>query len=127
MFIGCITFAAGSYGLFDLYDKYDKMEHTEGTVTYLKTEKTYRHRKIYYKHTAIIEYYTGRYKTRTSMQVYNPFISQGQGVTVWFNPQLPDEVVLPSEQGFVWSSLWIFSIICLFLGFVTSKNKHHKN
>lgn len=62
LFIGCVSLAAGSYNLYCLYDKSSKTEHTTGTVTHLKTEKTYRHRKISYRHTAHIRYETKNHK-----------------------------------------------------------------
>ena len=58
LFIGSISFIAGSYSLYRLYDKSNRMEHTVGVVTDLKTERIYRNRKVRYKHTARIEYKT---------------------------------------------------------------------
>ena len=37
LFIGSISFIAGSYSLYRLYDKSNRMEHTVGVVTDLKT------------------------------------------------------------------------------------------
>ena len=46
LFIGSISFIAGSYSLYRLYDKSNRMEHTVGVVTDLKTERIYRNRKV---------------------------------------------------------------------------------
>ncbi len=121
-FIGGISFIAGSYGLYSLYDQSGKMEHTVGTVTHLTTEKTYRHRKIYYKHTARIQYETKRYTTHVRMQLHNPFILQGSEISLWYNPDRTEEVVIPSEEGIVWGSAWIFGAFCLSLGTVIIKH-----
>lgn len=126
-FIGGISFIAGSYGLYSLYDKSGKMEHTVGTVTHLTTEKTYRHRKIYYKHTARIQYETKRYTTHVRMQLYNPFILQGSEISLWYDPDRTEEVVIPSEEGIVWGSAWIFGALCIFLGTVIIKHGKYEN
>lgn len=119
-FIGGISFIAGSYGIYNLYDKSKKTEHTTGIVTHLKTERTYRHRKIYYKRTARIQYETKRYQSHVRMQLHNPFIFQGSEISVWYNPDRTEEVVIPFEEGIIWGSIWAFGAFCLFLGIAIS-------
>lgn len=121
LFIGGISFIAGSYSLYSLYDKSNKMERTIGVVTHLKTEKIYRHRKIRYKRTVRIEYETKRYSTHVSMQLYNPFIFQGSEISLWYSPDRTEDVLIPSETGFIWGSIWIFGAFCLFLGIIIVK------
>lgn len=121
--IGCVSFMAGSYKLYSLYDKANKMEHTVGTIIHLKQEVTYRHRKRYYKNTAHIQYKTKLYDTHVSMQLHNPFLFQGSEIALWYNPDRTEEVVIPSEEGIVWGSTWIFGALCLFLGIVIIKTQ----
>lgn len=121
LFIGGISFIAGSYNLYSLYDKLNKMERTIGVVTHLKTEKTYRHRKIRYKRNARIQYETKRYCSHVRMQLHNPFIFQGSEVSLWYHPDRTEEVVIPFEEGFVWGSVGLFGSFCLFLGTVIIK------
>ena len=118
--IGGISFIAGSYGIYNLYDKSKKTEHTTGIVTHLKTERTYRHRKIYYKRTARIQYETKRYKSHVRMQLHNPIIFQGSEISVWYNPDRTEEVIIPFEEGIIWGSIWAFGAFCLFLGIAIS-------
>lgn len=126
-FVGGISFFAGLYGLYWLYGQSDKMEHTVGVVTHLKTEKTYRHRKIVYKHTARIQYETKLYTTHVRMQLHNPFISQGSKISLWYDPDCTEEVVIPSEDGIVWGSIGGFGALCLFLGTVIVKTKKYED
>lgn len=116
LFIGGISFLAGSYGLYRLYDQASKMEHTVGVVTHLKTERIYRHRKQRYKHTARIQYKTKLYDTHISKELHNPFIFQGSEISLWYNPERTEEVIIPFEDGLVWGSTWIFSVCCLLVG-----------
>ena len=128
LFIGGISFIVGSYSLYSLYDKSNKMERTVGIVTHLKTEKTYRHRKIRYKHIARIKYDTKRYSTHVSMQLYNPFIFQGSEISLWYSPDHTEEVLIPSEEGLIWGSTWVFGALCLLLGIViVRKTKRHEH
>lgn len=127
LFIGSISFIAGSYNLYSLYDKSNKMEHAVGVVTHLKTERTYRHRKIYYKHTARIQYKTKLYSTHVSMRLYNPFISQGSEISLWYYPDRTEKVIIPSEEGIIGGSIWVFGVICLFLGIVILKSIKHED
>ena len=127
LFIGSISFVAGSYSLYSLYDKSNKMEHTVGVVTHLKTERTYRHRKICYKRTARIQYETKLYSTHLRIQLHNPFIFQGNEISLWYYPDRREEVVIPSEEGFIWGCTWIFGAFCLFLGIVIVKARKHKD
>ena len=127
LFIGSISFIAGSYNLYRLYDKSNRMEHTVGVVTDLKTERIYRNRKVRYKHTARIEYKTKRYSSHVRMQLYNPFIFQGSEISLWYYPDRTEEVVIPFEEGFIWGSMWIFGTFCLFLGIVITKAQRNKN
>lgn len=126
LFIGGISFLAGSYGLYRLYDQAGKMEHTVGVVTHLKTEKIYRHRKQRYKHTARIRYKTKLHDTHIRKELHNPFIFQGSEISLWYNPERPEEVIIPLEDGLVWGSVWIFGVFCLFTGagIATFKKKH---
>lgn len=126
-FIGGISFIAGSYGFYNLYDKSCKMEHTIGTVTHLKTEYTYRHRKRYYKTTARIQYETKRYTTHVRMQIHNPFVFQESEISLWYNPDRTEEVVIPSEECLVWGGAWTFGAICFFLGTVIAKAQKHNS
>lgn len=123
LFIGGILFVIGSYGIYNLYGKSQAMEHTVGVITHLKTERTYRHRKIYYKRMARIQYETKRYPTHVRMQLHNPFILQGSEISLWYHPDRTEEVVIPFEYGFIWGSVWIFGAFCLFLGMVIVKTK----
>lgn len=127
LFIGCVSFFAGSYNLYSLYDKLNKMEHAIGVVTHLKTERTYRHRKIYYKRTARIQYDTKLYKTHVRMQLHNPFILQGSVISLWYCPDHTEEVIIPTEEGFIWGSTWIFGVLCLFSGVVIVKSRKHES
>lgn len=113
---GCVSLFAGLYNLYTLYDKSNTMEHTVGVVTHLKTERTYRHRRIYYTRKACVQYETKLYSAHASMQLRNPFISQGSEITVWYNPKRTGEVIIPFEEGFVWGSVGIFGALCVLLG-----------
>lgn len=121
LFIGSVSFIGCSYKLYSLCDKSSKMEHTVGVVTYLKTERTYRHRKIYYKRTAHIQYETKLYNTHVNRQLYNPFIFQGSEVALWYNPDRTEEVIIPFEEGVIWGSIGVFGVLCLFLGIAIKK------
>ena len=123
LFMGCVSLAAGSYNLYCLYDKSSKTEHTTGTVTHLKTEKTYRHRKISYRHTAHIRYETKTHKASVVMQLYNPFVFQGSEISLWYYPDRTDEVIIPSEEGIVWGSVWVLGALCLFSGAVIKNSR----
>lgn len=125
LFIGCISFIAGSYKIYNLYDKSNKMEHTVGVITHLKKEVIYRHRKRYYKTTAHIQYKTKLYDTHVNMQLYNPFLFQGSEIALWYNPDRTEEVIIPSEEGIVWGSTWVFGVLCLFFGIVIIKVQKH--
>lgn len=127
IFICCITFATGTYGLYSLYEKSITMEHTVGKVTHIKTERTYRRRKIYYKHTAVIKYNTKLHPTATSKQLLNPLISQDSEIRLWYNPDRVDDVIIPSEECIIWGCLWICGTVCLLLGIITIKIKKHEN
>lgn len=126
LLIGGISFLVGSYGLYRLYDQSGKMEHTVGAVTHLKTERIYRHRKQRYKHTARIQYKTKLYDTHIRKELHNPFIFQGSEITLWYNPDHTEEVIIPFEDGFVWGSTWIFGAFFLFIGVVIVKFKKHE-
>ena len=121
LFIGGVSFVVGSYRLFSLFDKSNQMEHTVGVVTHLKTERTYRHRKIYYERTARIEYETKLYRTHVRMRLHNPFVFRGSEISLWYNPDRTEEVTIPFEEGFIWGSLWAFGALCFFLGIVNCK------
>lgn len=117
-FIGGISFLVGSYGLYELYDQSSKMEHTVGVVTHLKTERTYHYRKQRYKHTARIQYKTKLHDTHVRRELYNPFIFQGSKISLWYNSERTEEVIIPFEDGLAWGSAWIFGVFCLFTGVV---------
>ena len=127
LLIGSISFLAGSYGLYKMYDQSDKMEHTRGVVTHLKTERIYRQRKWRYKHTARIQYKTKLYDTHIRKELHNPFIFQGSKISLWYNPESTEEVIIPFEDGLIWGSSWIFGVFCLFVGIVIVKSKKHED
>lgn len=127
LFTGSILFIIGAYNLYLLYDKSGKMEHTTGVVTHLTTEKTYRHRKIYYKRTALIQYGEDLHKDHVSRQLYNPFIFQGSEIALWYSPDHTEEAVIPSEEGFKWGSIWILGGLCLFAGITIIKTKKYEH
>lgn len=127
LFIGGVSFLFGSYGLYRMYDQSDKMEHTIGVVTHLKTERIYRHRKQRYKYIARIQYKTKLYDTHIRKELHNPFIFQGSEISLWYNPERTEEVIIPFEDGLVWGSVWIFGTFCLFIGVVFVKFNKHEN
>lgn len=127
LFIGGISFSAGSYGLYGLYGQSDKMEHTTGVVTHMKTERIYRHRKQRYKHTARIRYRAKLYDTHVSRELQNPFIFQGSEISLWYDPDRPEEVIIPFEDGLVWGSIWIFGTFCLFIGIATLRSRKRED
>lgn len=127
LLIGGISFLTGMYGFYRLYERSGSMEHTTGVITHLETEKTYRHRKIRYKHTARIRYNTKQYDNIVNMQVYNPFISQGDKISLWYNPDHTEQVVIPSEEGLIWGGTCVFGAFCIFIGVITIKAKKHED
>lgn len=127
LFIGSIAWVAASYKLYDLYDQSNKMEHTVGIVTHLKRERIYRHRKQRYKYIARIQYKTRLYDTHIRKELYNPFIFQGSEISLWYNPDRTEEVIIPSEEGMVWGSSWIFGVLCLLGGIIIIKAQKHED
>lgn len=123
LIFGGICFLTGSYGIYQLYDQSGKMEHTKGVVTHIKTERIYRNRKQIYKHIALIRYQTEHYPTHVRKELHNPFIFQGSEISLWYNPEHTEEVLIPFEDGIASGGTLILGAVCLFWGTVTAKFK----
>lgn len=125
-FFGGLSCLTGLYGFYRLYDQSGKMVHTVGTVTHLKTETRYIRGKKRFKNTARIQYETPRYPTHVSMQLYNPFISKGSEVSLWYDPESTEKVIIPSEEGILWGGACGLGALFLFLGTALVKKPKHK-
>lgn len=125
LFIGSISFLIGSYGLYRLYSQSDKMIHTTGVVTHLDVEskRMGSRRKYRYIRTARIEYKTDLYKTNVTKKLNNPFIYQGDEISVWYDPNYTENAIIPFDEGFLWGGLDIFGIFCLSVGVIVIKSK----
>lgn len=121
--IGGISFLAGLYGFYKLYDQSDKTVHTVGVITHLDTEKRYIRGKKRLKTTARIQYETEHYTTHVRMELHNPFVSQGSEVSLWYDPNATEKVILPSEENILWGGACGLGAFFLFLGITLAKAK----
>lgn len=119
LFVGVISIIFASYGLYSLYDKSESMEHTVGVVKNLDTRKIYRHRKTRYENTAHISYDTKLYGSmHVGVKLYNPFIFQGDSISVWYSPDRPEKIVIPMDDGIIYVFIFASGLLCLALGVI---------
>mgnify|MGYP003397740053 CR=1 FL=1 len=119
LFVGVISILLASYGLYSLYDKSESMEHTVGFVKYLDTKRIHRYRKIRYENTAQISYDTKRYGNMyVGVKLYNPFIFQGDSISVWYSPERPEKIVIPMDDGIIYAFIVASGLLCLVLGVI---------
>lgn len=126
--VGGISFLLGLYCCYSMYEKSCHLEHTRGIVKEMRVHKVYKHRKMRRIQEAVINYDTNKYGNyQISMRLSNPLIFQGTELTIWYNPERPEHVVIPYEDGLTWIMLLGFGLLCLVLGAIGVKGKKEED
>lgn len=122
--IGSIILLAVGYRLYDLYAVSQEMVHTSGIVSRIDSKKVYRlGRKSTYRYTAHLEYQVDGRIERASVELHHPFLSEGSEISLWYHPSYRREIILPSQEYFMWGIAGFFGVICFLFGIILVKTK----
>lgn len=110
---GIVLLGGALYGFGSLYQAYSSYEHTVGQIRKTRTERTYRHRKMRFKHEMELGYPTADYgELRVSKEYYRPFRREGDELTVLYHPDRPRDIRLPGEECWIWSAMLVCGLVC---------------
>lgn len=122
LLVGIVFLIASLVGFGSLYTASRHYERTTAVIEEIRSETIYRHRKRRHINHMRISYQTPQHgELHTVERCYWPFRKAGGKVSVWYNPDQPQEIRLPGSEYALWGTLAAVGLLFLYIGLQVRK------